>query len=918
MRILKKSLALLLALTMVLSLVVINVSADGTAVIKFSKDKKLATNEAQTVNIVVSIQNDLANAIGALEGTISYDTDNLTLTGIAAATENAAAGYTHMHNHATKKAMVFNATDLNFAEEKNLFVLTFEIKANPTVGTYAINFVDDATLKIGTATGTSLKSNFTITAGEIEVYETKTITEFTPATATITYGANAEAVAAAFAGKKATGTGTTSSSAPVEEEFDVTWDLAGFDTTTDALASAEVNGTVAAIEGYTFTAQPTAIVTFEKATTGFTFGEVAYSTKAVKDGEELTEIEDIRAWITGKDDEPTTTTVTISAEGAAAPNVDLNWAAATKVDDADTLKTGVKDDTITLNVPVVATEASNVYYTLAGTETIPVTITILAAEIAGASVKIEGATTADDMVKVKATVPAGTIAKVPTGESYIHGAGYKAESADAKTAIEAMKADMGRALDDVETSDVDIKTMYVGLNNLEESAEYSVKVLKADGTEVDLSNTSMEYTAAKDEVVFYWTFNQESANAATEDVVDGGVYTIKAYKAGVEFDSIDVTVGEADVEGAEPVKFDGTFKLAIDKGAAVLEDAHTYAKNFVIGTDVNVTLGDDVEIVELKADKDLSEILGSGASVDDEFTVSVYYNSAALLVGAEKGVGGKVMAVGGGIDSAPGIGKPTNNPAPMTPVTPPTEEPGTEEPGAEEPGTEEPGTEEPVVDPSAPIEGAPFEDITAEYAWAAESIATLKDLGVVSGVDGANFEPDADITRAEFTKMVAVLFGLEIGAADTHFEDCAADEWYTPYIVAATEAGFINGINDTEFAPDATITREQACAILARALKAVGEGELTFTDAADVEEYAKAAIAALAEMGIINGYEDGSFAPANNITRAEAAKIMAGAYGTFAPAEDAADEATEEVVEEATEEVAEEVAEEAKEEVTAE
>ena len=728
MRILKKSLALLLALTMVLSLVAINVSADGTAIINFSKDKKLATNEVQTVDIVVSIQNDAANAVGALQGVISYDTDNLTLTNVAAATENAAAGYTHMHNAATKKAMVFNATDLSFPEEKNLFVLTFEIKANPAVGTYAINFVNDDTLKIGTATGTSLKDSFTINAGEIEIYETKTITAFTPAAATIKYGADAEAVAAAFAGKKATGTGTTSSSAPVSEEFDVTWAIDGFDTTPETLANATVNGTVAAIDGYTFNAQPTATVTFAKADAGFTVAPAAYSTKAVKDGAELTEIADIVEWIIAKDDKPATTTVTIAAEGAAVTDVTFDWDNATKADADDTLKTGIKDDTIVLNVPVVATDASNAFYTLSGEETAEVTITILAAEIAVEAITIED-TTANAKPTVKATIPAG---ELKTGE-----------------------------------------------------AEVKVQFL----------------------------------NPATEEVVHTVTETVTA---------------EADQ-----------------------------------ATEISV-----------KSDKRLTDM--GFKTAGDVFAVKVLVNDANLKVGEALQVEGKVMVTFSDAGSIGGIGVSQGN---VSEVVPPTQEPGTDEPGTEEPGTEEPGTEEPV-DPSAPIEGAPFEDITVEFAWAAESITTLKELGVINGNEDGNFEPDADITRAEFTKMVAVLFGLEIGAVDTEFADCAADAWYTPYIAAANAAGFINGVNDAEFAPDATITREQACTILARALKVASETEVIFVDGAEIEDYAKAAIAALVEMGIVNGYENGTFAPANNITRAEAAKIMAGAYGKMAPAEE--------------------------------
>lgn len=347
-----------------------------------------------------------------------------------------------------------------------------------------------------------------------------------------------------------------------------------------------------------------------------------------------------------------------------------------------------------------------------------------------------------------------------------------------------------------------------------------------------------------------------------------------------------VTTGEGDAKVPT-----GTFTLAIDAGAAVL-DTHTYEKSFEVGTAADVTVADGVASVTLTADKKLKDIEGIKTSVDEPFTVSVYYNGAALVVGKTDdnaniiGVSGKIMAAGGR-DDVGGIGKPTNTPAPMTPVTPGTDEPGTDEPGTDAPGTDEPGTDEPGTD--APAVEGPFADVAADH-WAASFIAALKDAGIIGGVNDTDFAPDNNITRAEYAKMIAGAFGLEATSAEVAFADCTADDWFTPFVAACVEAGYINGVSETEFAPNENITREQACAILGRALNVAGEGELTFTDVAEVEEYAKAFVAALAEMGIVNGYEDGTFAPKNNITRAEAAKIIAGvlaAQTEEAPVEEA-------------------------------
>lgn len=197
----------------------------------------------------------------------------------------------------------------------------------------------------------------------------------------------------------------------------------------------------------------------------------------------------------------------------------------------------------------------------------------------------------------------------------------------------------------------------------------------------------------------------------------------------------------------------------------------------------------------------------------------------------------------------------------------------------------EEGTE--PVDPK-PQEGK-FVDVADDF-WAAKDIYTLKDAGIIGGKSATEFDPEGDVTRAEFAKMVVGLFGYKATSDAVNFEDCKAEDWFTPYVAAGVEAGVIKGVSDTEFAPNATITREDACTILGRALNKVAQSnELKFTDADKVAEYAAPYVALLSELGYVNGYEDGSFAPTNNITRAEAAKIIAGIYNAKDSTEDKAD-----------------------------
>ena len=182
----------------------------------------------------------------------------------------------------------------------------------------------------------------------------------------------------------------------------------------------------------------------------------------------------------------------------------------------------------------------------------------------------------------------------------------------------------------------------------------------------------------------------------------------------------------------------------------------------------------------------------------------------------------------------------------------------------------EEGTEEPIAD-------GKFTDVPDTF-WAAADIYTLKEAGIINGKSDKEFDPEGKVTRAEFTKMIVNLFGVKASQNTVAFTDCKADDWFTPFVAAAVEAGYVKGITDTEFAPDKTITREEACTILGRAYAKTSDKALNFTDASEISDFATAYVALLVDMGYVNGYEDGTFLPKNEITRAEAAKIIASAF----------------------------------------
>lgn len=186
------------------------------------------------------------------------------------------------------------------------------------------------------------------------------------------------------------------------------------------------------------------------------------------------------------------------------------------------------------------------------------------------------------------------------------------------------------------------------------------------------------------------------------------------------------------------------------------------------------------------------------------------------------------------------------------------------------------GEEPTPVDPSTPSSDL-FSDVPSTH-WAYSFIKEMKDLGIVNGVSNTEFAPDANITRAEFAKMVAQAFGLKATATESVFTDCTASDWYTPFVIAGTEAGILKGISDTEFGANQQITRQDICTVLGRILDAENTisaaADSSFTDIDQVADYAVTAVKAFVAAGVVNGYEDGTFRPTANATRAEVSKIL--------------------------------------------
>ena len=108
-----------------------------------------------------------------------------------------------------------------------------------------------------------------------------------------------------------------------------------------------------------------------------------------------------------------------------------------------------------------------------------------------------------------------------------------------------------------------------------------------------------------------------------------------------------------------------------------------------------------------------------------------------------------------------------------------------------------------------------FTDIDGH--WARKNILELAEKGLVNGMETHLFEPDRKVTRAMFVTIMGRMYGVDAAfPAPEGFSDVAASDWFAPYVGWAAASGVVNGYDDGTFAPNREITREQMALILIR------------------------------------------------------------------------------------------------------
>ena len=181
-----------------------------------------------------------------------------------------------------------------------------------------------------------------------------------------------------------------------------------------------------------------------------------------------------------------------------------------------------------------------------------------------------------------------------------------------------------------------------------------------------------------------------------------------------------------------------------------------------------------------------------------------------------------------------------------------------------------------------PPESLPFTDI-ADNAWYADAVRYVYKHGLMAGTSATTFAPDVTTSRSMIATILWRMAGSPVVNYAMTYTDVAQGQWYSEAVRWATSEGIVGGYGNGLFGTNDPITREQFAAMLYRFAQeqgyevSIGENTniLSYTDVADLSEYAISAMQWAVGAGIINGTGDGStLSPQGQATRAQAAVML--------------------------------------------
>ena len=174
-----------------------------------------------------------------------------------------------------------------------------------------------------------------------------------------------------------------------------------------------------------------------------------------------------------------------------------------------------------------------------------------------------------------------------------------------------------------------------------------------------------------------------------------------------------------------------------------------------------------------------------------------------------------------------------------------------------------------------------FNDTAAH--WAKDYIGVLATMGKVGGIGNNKYDPDGELTRAQFLAFLAkATDNAEIAsAAPAGFKDVSKNAWYYNYVNWGYQKGIVNGVGEDKFDPNASITREQMAVMLCNyavfqsfALPQKDGLVVNFKDKSKISPWAIDYVYTVAGAALMNGMGENQFQPQGVATRAQAAKII--------------------------------------------
>lgn len=166
--------------------------------------------------------------------------------------------------------------------------------------------------------------------------------------------------------------------------------------------------------------------------------------------------------------------------------------------------------------------------------------------------------------------------------------------------------------------------------------------------------------------------------------------------------------------------------------------------------------------------------------------------------------------------------------------------------------------------------------------WAKNQVGTWVKKGMISGFPDETFRPNNPITRAEFMALVNRAYGFSEKAA-INFSDVSESDWFYDDVAKAVAAGYIVGYGDGTAGAGNNISRQEAAAVIYRLMKlpeySNKDAIAKFSDYGSISAWSREAVNSVVAEGYMVGNPNGTFGPANNITRAETVVTLSRATG---------------------------------------